>query len=459
MKVLILSHSSELGGAERSMLDLFAYWEAKGLVEPHFLIRRPLRTLAKELRSRGWDYTPLYYTNWSNRQAYAFRRPEDIYRNALFNTKAVFEIEKLIGEMKPDVVMTNTIVSPWAAFAAYFQQVPHVWFVREYGDIDHRHIFEVGREKMLQDISTLSSLVATNSKTLANDIKRYADNDKLTTLYNPFNLESLKEKSLQHVKNPFKAKDSLKIVITGRIANTKGQADAAEAIGRLLKLGYDAELCVIGLPSDPGDADSLHHVIKKYQISNKVHLVGHRPNALATVKYADIGVMASVGEAFGRVTFEYMALGLPVIGADSGATPELVEDGKSGYLYTPGSAKSLTEKLIHYAKDRRLIEKHGNSAKAHAAQMMNSEYNADALFSKIQHIVENKDQYVKQPLNIAHRWLEYPGISAKYIKDSGVVSLKRLLYHRLRHRAKWAYLTIFRAINFVRRGFKRSSSL
>ena len=422
------------------MLDLFDYWTKKKLVTPHFIIRRPIKGLAKELRTRDWDYTPLYYTNWSNRQAHAHRRAEDIYRNALFNTKAIFAIERIIAQVKPDVVMTNTIVAPWAALAAHFQKIPHVWFVREYGDIDNRHIFEVGREKMLQDISSLSSLVVTNSKTLTKDIRLYVDNDKLTTLYNPFSLEGLREKSQQSAKNPFKSKDSLKIVITGRIAPTKGQADAAEAVGRLNKLGHDAELCVIGLPSDPDDADSLHHAIVKYGISNRVHLVGHRANALATVKFADIGIMASKGEAFGRVTFEYMALGLPVIGADSGATPELIEDGKSGYLYTLGNTKSLTEKLICYAKDHSLIEKHGNRAKAHATQMMNSECNADALFSKIQHIVENKEQYIKQPLNIAHRWLEYPSIAEQYISDTGTISLYWIIYRRVRHWGKLVYL-------------------
>jgi glycosyltransferase involved in cell wall biosynthesis len=457
VKVLILSHSSELGGAERSMLDLFDYWVEKGLVEPHFIIRRPIRNLAKELRKRGWDYTPLYYTNWSNRNAYTFRRAEDIYRNALFNTRALFDIEKLIDELKPDVVMTNTIVSPWAALAAYFQGVPHVWFVREYGDIDHRHIFEIGREKMLQDIDTMSSLVVTNSKTLAKYIQQYIDKDKIYPLYTPFNLEYLKQRSLHKAKNPFKDKDSLKLVITGRIAPTKGQADAAEAVGRLLKLGYNTELCVVGTPSELADGESLHQAIQKYNISQKVHLVGHQSNVLSTVKYADVGIMASRGEAFGRVTFEYMTLGLPVIGADSGATPELVDDGKNGYLYTPGSAKSLAEKLIHYTKDRSLVETHGNNAMTKAERMMKSEYNADFLLSKIEQIVINKKKYVRPPLNFSHRWLEYPRISAKYIRESGVISLKRLLYLRLRHRAKWVYLTTFRVINFVRRGFKRSS--
>src|SRR3990167_1533759 len=177
----MLSHSSELGGAERSMIDLFDHWTKQGLVEPHFIIRTPLKNMVPEIKNRGWSYDTLYYTNWSQRNP--SKEAESVFRNAIFNTEAIFAIEKIIQKIRPSVVMTNTIVSPWAALAAYFQNVPHVWFVREYGDIDHQHVFELGREKMLQDIDTLSDLVVTNSETLARHIGDYINKEKITALY------------------------------------------------------------------------------------------------------------------------------------------------------------------------------------------------------------------------------------------------------------------------------------
>src|SRR3989344_2823393 len=459
IKVLILSHSSELAGAERSMLDLFDYWSKKNLVKPHLIVRRPVKNLAKELRKRGWSYTTLYYTNWSDRTPLEKRTAEAMYRDTLYNGKAILDIEELIQKIKPDVVMTNTIVSPWAAVAAYFQKVPHIWFVREYGDIDHRHIFELGREKMLEDIDTMSSLVVTNSMTLAHHIQQYMSDNKITTLYTPFDLELLRRKSLQKAKNPFIDQQSLKLIITGRIDPSKGQAEAAEAAGRLIQAGHDVELCVIGKPTDAEDAKSLYEIIKQYELQDRVHLVGHQSNPLAILKYADVGIMASKQEAFGRVTFEYMTIGLPVVGAASGATPELIDDARNGYLYEPGSIDSLVEKLMNYAKDRSLIKKHGQAAQAKAEKMMKGSHNADTLFDKISAIVNKKGLYYPQTLNFAHRWLEYQTIARRYIKDSGAISLKRLVYSRLRHRAKWMYLTTSRVYDFIRRGFRRSSSL
>lgn len=437
-KVLVLSHSSELGGAERSMIDLFDYWTKKGLVEPHFIIRKPLSNMVPELKNRNWPYYPIYYTNWSQRKP--SKRAEDIYRNALYNAKAVKAIEKIIEKVKPDVVMTNTIVAPWAAIAAYFQRVPHVWFVREYGDIDHQHVFVLGREKMLEDIDTLSDLVVTNSKTLANHIETYMKRGA-QPLYTPFDLDLLTRKSQEPSTNPFQYDDSLKLVITGRIAPSKGQDKAAAATGELNKAGFNTELCIIGTPADPEDAQSLQNVIEKYAIQDKVHLIGHQPNPLAIIKYADVGIMASRQEAFGRVTFEYMATGRPVVGANSGATPELIEDGVTGYLYKVDDVQSLVAQLIKYAKKKDLVSVHGQAAQEKSKRMMQGAYSADTLLDVITKLLDSGDLNDKKPLNFARRWIDYPVIAQQYIEDSKVISFKRLLKMRLRARLKATYLS------------------
>lgn len=451
LKVLILSHSSELSGAERSMVDLFAHWSKQGLVEPHFIIRRPVNNLAPELRRQGWVYTPLHYTNWSQRNPSS--RAEDIFRNALFNTQAIFDIEKIIQEVKPDLVMTNTIVSPWAAIAAYFQGVPHIWFVREYGDIDHRHIFELGREKMLEDIDALSAMVVTNSQTLGNHISDRIDKNKIVPQYTPFDIDALVAKSKQSGQNPFKNPAALKLVITGKIAPGKGQVEAAEAVAELIKAGHDTELCVIGKIVEPNDDKELLAVIEKHNLNDKVHLIGHIANPLTVLKYADVGLMASKQEAFGRVTFEYMVLGLPVVGTDSGATPEMITEGQNGYLYKSGDVAELVNRLGKYTNDRELIKTHGTAAQAKAEAMMRGPYNATALYKRLVELVNDKSWQPHRTLHFSHRWLEYPGVAKQYITDSQVISLKKLLYQRLRHRAKLTYLWFARFLPLPRKRY------
>ena len=51
--------------------------------------------------------------------------------------------------------------------------------------------------------------------------------------------------------------------------------------------------------------------------------------------------MSSPYEAFGRVTIEYMMAGLPVIGRNGGATPEIIKENETGMLYN--SKKELID--------------------------------------------------------------------------------------------------------------------
>lgn len=433
MKVLVISHSSELGGAERSMLDLFDSWQRKHSdLKLHFIVKGPVKEMGKELKNRSWGYTPVVYSAWSRRVP--LNRAEDIFRNAYYDTRAVFSIEGVIKKFKPDIVMTNTIVAPWGAFAAKLQGIPHVWFVREFGDLDHGHTMELGREATFSDISYFSDLVVANSLTVKKHISQYMPDQTIATIYTPFDLDKIDRKSKVKIKSPFKYDDSIKLVITGRIAPSKGQADAAIAVGKLVKKGANIELCVVGSKSLQQDDITLIDAIDKYSIKDRVHLVGHQSNPLPYVKLADIGIMASKMEAFGRTTFEYLALGKPVIGANGGATPEIIKDGRNGYIFDIARSGSMAKTIKKYIDSPETIKLHAKNARRTAEAMMKGQHNADALFSRIEEVVRSSKP---KPLpNIARVWLGYPSLAQRYIKESHTISLKKIIYIKLRQRVK-----------------------
>ncbi len=55
----------------------------------------------------------------------------------------------------------------------------------------------------------------------------------------------------------------------------------------------------------------------------------------------DVALTCSRDEAFGRVTVEAMKRGRPVVGAASGGTAELIQDGRTGRTYPPGDPAAL----------------------------------------------------------------------------------------------------------------------
>lgn len=448
---MVLSHISEfVGGAERSVIEVLDIWVREYGVVPEFILREPVGTLGPELDRRKWKYHSLPYGFWS--ESTPPLTAESQYKKALQNSQAVLAIEKIIKKSKPDIVITNSVVCPWAALAAYYQQVPHVWFVREYGDLDHGRTFDMSRQKTFEDVDVLSQLVVANSRALTKHLAQYMPSQKLATLYHPFDVEKMRKSAQEKVTNPFTSKDSLKLVLpAGSVTASKGFLEAVKATGELNKRGYDVELCIIGNTHEKEFVSSLRKIIADFKIDRKVHFIGFQKNLMPYVLLADIGIMASRMEAFGRVTFEYMVLGKPVVGVGAGGTPEMVKDDYNGFLYEYRNLDGLIAALEHYAEDRQLALKHGKNSLKQVDKMMQSQYNVHALYDRVQEITSSQPPGYSRPLHYSHTWLQYPALADAWAREAAGTSVKKLLVKnskaRVRyvaHKAKAAYRRRFR---------------
>lgn len=83
---------------------------------------------------------------------------------------------------------------------------------------------------------------------------------------------------------------------------------------------------------------------------------------------ADVLVLPSVFEGFGLVIPEAMATGLPVIASTHSAGPEIIRDGRDGYVLEPDDVEGLADRLSRLAHDRRRTAEMGREAIERAAQ-------------------------------------------------------------------------------------------
>ena len=88
----------------------------------------------------------------------------------------------------------------------------------------------------------------------------------------------------------------------------------------------------------------------------------------AVWRTADVFVMPTRNEAFGLVYQEAAAAGLPTIGSRLNAVPEIVTDGVTGILMTPGNIEELTAALDRLIADSALREQLGRAARAKIEQ-------------------------------------------------------------------------------------------
>ncbi|CAN5783164.1 N-acetyl-alpha-D-glucosaminyl L-malate synthase BshA [soil metagenome] len=93
------------------------------------------------------------------------------------------------------------------------------------------------------------------------------------------------------------------------------------------------------------------------------------PFAEGVYDAADIVCQASRWqEAFGQVIAEAMACGKPVVATRVGGIPEVIQDGKSGFLVDKGDSRALADRILQIAVDRDLQSKMGQAGRSFARE-------------------------------------------------------------------------------------------
>lgn len=337
---LLLSHSSDLGGAEHVLLDT-----VKGLIARTdkfiipFVVLPGDGPLQEKIDQLPVPMQVIHMRGWTgSAQLDAAAREE----NRRMNSNAVISLSKIFSDFQPQVAYTNTMVMPWCALVAKSYDVPHIWGIHEFGDLDHGLDFDYGYEKSLRFIDMLSDSVIVNSKAVQKYVGRYINPKKFQLLYPQAKEPQL---STKKVASPFSKHAELTLAIVGRVAPSKGQFDAVKALQTLRKQGLKAELLIVGPVGSSEYQQEIDQYCKQHDLGAYVHSVGYQENPADLLQHADVALVCSNNEAYGLVTVESMRLGKPVVAAASGGGAEIVADGKTGLLYEPGDVKQLASLL------------------------------------------------------------------------------------------------------------------
>jgi glycosyltransferase involved in cell wall biosynthesis len=261
------------------------------------------------------------------------------------------------------------------------------------------YIYHVGRQSFGKD---KDRIYEKHYKILRD---RYPEYDELSVKFNEIKnpLRDIRE-LLKYFKQKPQLLTKKAVAMVGTIFPGKGQLLTVKAIAELDKRGIKLDLYIVGPVLDNSD---YYHKILSYldrkDLRNRVHFLGYLKNPSSILNISDALVVASANEAFGRVTVEAMQLGKPVIGSNSGGTPELINDGETGYLFEPGDEKQLADKLQLLTTSPEAITEMGKKAK----NWVNENITADRYGGEILSLIEtvqtedNKMKAMGSYLNIA----------------------------------------------------------
>lgn len=250
---------------------------------------------------------------------------------------SAWNIRKYIKNNQIDLVVTHTLVLPSGALAAKVSGVPHIWYIHEYGDLDHQLIFTYGKKTMLSFIDLFSKKIIVNSKALKEHFKGFLSKKKTEQIYYVVEYP-------YHEPINYKQENSLSICIVGRVADGKNQMVLFKALARLKKEGIVPSVIFVGGIDKPYKI-LMDDFYTKHQLTNQVQYIGHTHTPWEYVQKADCIVVSSRHEAFGRVTVEAMKTGKVSVVSNTGAGKELIDNEVSGFLFNPEDDVELAQIL------------------------------------------------------------------------------------------------------------------
>ena len=176
--------------------------------------------------------------------------------------------------------------------------------------------------------------------------------NKIQVIYNGVSKENIIERN--------RTKEAeFNILQTGVINQYKGVGTSICAVRYLIEQGYNnIHLYLAG----EGNLDFCR--VDYNAVQENVHLLGYvREMPQLRSSKMDVEIVCSKREAFGRVTVEAMLAGLPVVGSNTGGTPELIVDGETGIIFKCDDYKDLADKILLIYKNPELAYMISTNAK------------------------------------------------------------------------------------------------
>jgi glycosyltransferase involved in cell wall biosynthesis len=151
-----------------------------------------------------------------------------------------------------------------------------------------------------------------------------------------------------------------------------------EAFAQVLVAGIDAELVLVG---DGTEKKNIERMLNALGLNDKVRLTGmlSEHSTLAEIAGADVLAITSFMEGLPVVLIEAMGMGLPVVATRVAGIPELVVDGRNGFLFSPANWDELAEHLSRLLKDIKLQRRLGDAGRLAALRSHDAQNAFDPL--------------------------------------------------------------------------------
>jgi glycosyltransferase involved in cell wall biosynthesis len=335
VRILYVSHTAEISGGERSLLDLLGALD--GRVQA--AVATPEGPMSAALRTRGVPVRAIPGTAGSLRP-HPLHTPRTVGELA----RAAWRVRRIAGREDIDLVHANSIrAGIVAATAARTGAPPAVVQVRDV--LPDGPLTRVSRTAVARGAS---AIVGNSAYTL--ERFAYPSTDALLAVaHSPVDLDRLgaaadldRRRARAALRIPADATPVLGVV--AQLTPWKAQDDAVRIVAGLRDAHPGVRLLVVGsakFVSGSTRHDNrafvrrLEALIAELDLGDRVMLLGERSDVPELLRALDILLLPSWEEPFGRVVVEALAVGVPVAATSAGGPREVLRDGVEGLLLPP----------------------------------------------------------------------------------------------------------------------------
>jgi glycosyltransferase involved in cell wall biosynthesis len=376
LRVLFVSHSAELNGAENMLLLTLRALDRKRF-SPLLVVPRTGPLLVEAARADVPAFiVPAKW--WLTGRRGIWKQP----LAWLWNARSVGRMGRLIREEKVDLVVTNSAGNFGGALAARRAGVPHVWSVHEILSGPERLLsFVLGSRRLARFMRRSSAAIIVNSRATG---RAFEGLGGVRLLPNGVDLRRASGRPDERLRKELGLTKRDRVLgIVGKIMPDKGQLEAVRAFAEIAPRRPGLRLLLVGSVGSAGYLRELEALVRNGGLEGRILFTGRVPDVFAYLRLMDLLLVTSRSESFGRTVIEAMAAGTPVLAAAVGGLPEIITPGRDGFLV--GS----TEPRVLAAAVERLLDRPGllRRAAAQGRKTVRAKYDLGVIVREFERIL------------------------------------------------------------------------
>jgi sugar transferase (PEP-CTERM/EpsH1 system associated) len=279
---------------------------------------------------------------------------------------SLLRLMRAIKQFKPDIVHSRNWGSIEAIPAARLAGVRAVVHSEHGYELDILQGLPLRRRLLRRAVYGMADAVFTVSRDLRDYHARQAwfPADRIRVINNGVDITRFKPRlevrrlTRERLKLP---QESLLVGSIGRLVPIKDHHTLLRAAEIMLRRGMAVDILLGG--SGPELERLKDYATRSCELQGRVHIVMAGFEIVDLLNAMDIFVLPSVCEGMSNTLLEAMACGLPVLATSTGGTPEVLQEGRTGWLFRPGDARALALGLENLAANLELRRQFGEAGR------------------------------------------------------------------------------------------------